>query len=107
MANVDFGNLQKQFRDMQKKIAQIEADLKDRVVEGTSGGNMVRVKMNGVQETVQVEISPEVLASGDKTMLEELVLAAVNEAAKKSKALHEKEMAKATGVGGVPGLLGM
>ncbi len=106
---LDFGQLQKQFRDMQKKLGELEKQLAERVVEATAGGGMVKVKVNGTQEVVQVEIDPEVLKSGDKAMLEDLVLAAVNEGVKKSRALREKETAKITGMGmgGMGGLLGM
>lgn len=106
---LDFGQLQKQFRDMQKKLGELEKQLAERVVEATAGGGMVKVKVNGTQEIVQVEIDPEVLKSGDKAMLEDLVLAAVNEGVKKSRALREKETAKITGLGmgGMGGLLGM
>lgn len=105
---LDFGQLQKQFRDMQKKLGELEKDLAERVVEATAGGGMVKVKVNGIQEVVQVEIDPEVLKSEDRSMLEDLVLAAVNEGVKKSKALREKETAKITGLGlgSMGGLLG-
>jgi len=106
---LDFGQLQKQFRDMQKKLGELEKQLAERVVEATAGGGMVKVKVNGTQEVVQVEIDPEVIKSGDKAMIEDLVLAAVNEGVKKSRALREKETAKITGMGmgGMGGLLGM
>jgi DNA-binding YbaB/EbfC family protein len=106
---LDFGQLQKQFRDMQKKLGELEKELVERIVEATSGGGMVKVKVNGIQEVVQIEIDPEVLKSEDRSMLEDLILAAVNEGVKKSKALREKETAKVTGLGagGMGGLLGM
>jgi DNA-binding YbaB/EbfC family protein len=106
---LDFGQIQKQFRDMQKKLAELEKELAERIVEATAGGGMVKVKVNGIQEVVQVEIDPEVIDGDDKAMLEDLILAAVNEGVKKSKALREKETAKVTGMGmgGLGGLLGM
>jgi hypothetical protein len=107
MAGMDFGNIQKQFRDMQKKMQEVENDLKERVVEATAGGGMVKVLVNGVEELVKIEIDPEVLKGDDKSMLEDLVLAAVNEGIKKAKALREKELGRVTGMGGLGGLLGM
>jgi hypothetical protein len=107
MAGMDFGNVQKQFREMQKKLGEVETELKERYVEATSGGGMVKVVVNGVEEVQKVDIHPQVLAANDKAMLEDLVLAAVNEGLKKAKALREKEMGKVTGMGGLPGLMGM
>jgi DNA-binding YbaB/EbfC family protein len=68
---------------------------------------MIKVFVNGNEELLKVEIKPEVVQSGDKAMLEDLVLAAVNEGVKKAKALREKEMAKVTGMAGLPGMMGM
>lgn len=107
MAGIDFGNIQKQFRDMQKKLQEIENDLKERYVEAAAGGGMVKVTINGAEEVAKIDIDPQVIQGGDKDMLQDLVLAAVNEAIKKAKALREKEMAKVTGLGGLPGMLGM
>ena len=107
MGAIDFGNIQKQFREMQKKMAVVENDLKERIVEAASGGGMVKVKISGTPEVVQVEINPEVLKSGDKAMLEDLVLAAVNEGMKKAKVLRDKEMAKIASAGGLLSTLGM
>jgi hypothetical protein len=107
MAGLDFGNIQKQFRDMQKKLQEIETDLKERYVEATAGGGMVKVTINGAEEVAKIDIDPQVIQGGDKDMLQDLVLAAVNEGIKKAKALREKEMAKVTGLGGLPGMLGM
>ena len=98
------GKYGKQFQDMQKALQKVQEDLKERVVEGTSGGGMVKVKVNGQQEIVDLKIEPDVINPDDKGMLEDLVLAAVNEAVKKSKKLQEQEMAKATGMMMPPGM---
>jgi DNA-binding YbaB/EbfC family protein len=66
---------------------------------------MVKVMVNGQQEVVNVKIDPEVINPDDKGMLEDLVLAAVNEGVKKAKKLHEAEMAKVTGMVLPPGLM--
>ena len=96
------GKYGKQFQDMQKQLQKVQEDLKERVVEGTAGGGMVKV--NGQQEVLDLKIEPDVINPDDKGMLEDLVLAAVNEAVKKSKKLQEQEMAKATGMMMPPGM---
>jgi hypothetical protein len=104
---IDFGQLQKQVREMQKKMAELERELQDRVVEAASGGGMVKAKVNGVQEIVALEIDPQVL--GDREILQDLVISAANEGLKKAKALRDKETAKIAGMGAgnLGGLLGM
>ena len=95
--------MNKQFQDMQKRLAKVEEDLKERVVEASAGGGMVSVKVNGVEEIVAVKIEEQVLASGDRGMVEDLVMAAMNEAIRKAKKLRETEMVKVTGVS-MPGM---
>ncbi len=98
------GKYGRQFQDMQKQIEKVQADLRERVVEGSSGGGMVKAKVNGQQEVVDVKIEKEVINPDDKGMLEDLILAAVNEAVKKSKKLQETEMARITGMMMPPGM---
>jgi hypothetical protein len=101
---MNLGKFGKQFEDVQKKLARLEQDLKERVVEATSGGGMVRVKVNGAEEVVDIKIEPDVINPDDKGMLEDLVLAAVNEGVKKAKKLRETEIGKITGMV-LPGLM--
>jgi len=98
------GKYGKQFQDMQKQIEKVQADLRERVVEGSAGGGMVKVKVNGQQEVVDVKIEKDVINPDDKSMLEDLILAAMNEGVKKSKKLMEAEMARVTGMMMPPGL---
>ena len=98
------GKYGKQFQDMQKQLQKVQEDLKERVVEGTAGGGMVKVKVNGQQEVVDVKIEKDVINPDDKSMLEDLILAAMNEGVKKSKKLMEAEMARVTGMMMPPGL---
>ncbi|HHT9134697.1 MAG TPA: YbaB/EbfC family nucleoid-associated protein [Candidatus Avalokitesvara rifleensis] len=98
---------QKQAQVMQKKMEEMQRELKERVVEGSSGGGMVTAKMNGRQELLSVKIDPEVVDPKDVEMLEDLVAAAVNQASKKSQELYEQEMAKLTGGLNIPGLPGL
>ncbi|HZN60863.1 MAG TPA: YbaB/EbfC family nucleoid-associated protein [Planctomycetota bacterium] len=93
--------MNKQLQDMQKRLAKVEEDLKDRIVEATSGGGMVSVKLNGVEEVVAVKIEDQVLS--DRGMVEDLVMTAMNEGIKKAKKLRETEMVKVTGVS-MPGM---
>jgi nucleoid-associated protein EbfC len=104
MLGGNMGKYGKQFQDMQKQIEKVQSDLKERVVEGTSGGGMVKAKVNGQQEVVDVKIEKEVINPDDKSMLEDLILAAVNEAVKKSKKLQETEMQRITGMMMPPGM---
>jgi hypothetical protein len=89
--NAQFGNLMKQAQEMQKQMAKVQEDLRSRVVEGAAGGGMVRAQMNGRQELVALKMEKEVVDPDDVDMLEDLVLAAVSEARKKSQELAEKE----------------
>jgi DNA-binding YbaB/EbfC family protein len=98
------GKYGKTFEDMQKKLQKLDADLKERVVEAAAGGGMVKVKVNGAEEIVDIKIEKDVINPDDKGMLEDLVLAAVNEGVKKAKKLREAELAKITGMV-MPGLM--
>lgn len=98
---------QKQAQVMQKKMEEMQRELKERVVEASSGGGMVTAQMNGRQELLSVKIDPEVVDPKDVEMLEDLVVAAVNQATKKSQELYEQEMAKLTGGLNIPGLPGL
>ena len=98
LPGMNAGKYGKQFEDMQKKLQRLEEDLKERIVEASSGGGMVKVKVNGVEEIVDIKIEPDVISRDDKGMLEDLVLAAVNEGVKKAKKLREAELARITGM---------
>jgi DNA-binding YbaB/EbfC family protein len=93
--------MNKQFQDMQKRLAKVEEDLKERIVEATAGGGMVSVKISGTEEVVAVKIEEQVLS--DRGMVEDLVMAAMNEGIRKAKKLRETEMVKVTGVS-MPGM---
>jgi len=98
------GKYGKAFEDMQKKLQKLDLDLKERVVEAAAGGGMVKVKVNGAEEIVDIKIEKDVINPDDKGMLEDLVLAAANEGIKKAKKLRETELAKITGMT-MPGLI--
>lgn len=88
--------MMKQAQKLQAKLAKVQQDLGAKEVEGTSGGGMVTVRANGHQEILSVKIDPEVVDPEDVDMLEDLVLAAIQQAREKSAALAEAEMQKAT-----------
>jgi nucleoid-associated protein EbfC len=98
------GDLVKQAQRMQKEMSRVQEELKTRVVEGTAGGEMVKVQVNGAGDVVAVKIRKDVVDPNDVEMLEDLVLAATNAAVKKSRELMQAEMAKVTGGLGLPGM---
>ena len=93
----------KQLQDMQRKLGKLEIDLKERIVEATAGGGMVKVLANGAEEIVDIKIDEAVIDPEEKSLLEDMVLAATSEAIKKAKKLREAELAKITGMA-MPGL---
>ncbi|OHB71597.1 MAG: nucleoid-associated protein, YbaB/EbfC family [Planctomycetes bacterium RBG_16_43_13] len=101
---MNVGKLMKQAQEMQKKMAQVQEELKERIVEASAGGGVVNVKVNGAQEIVDIKIAKEVINADDKDMLEELVITAINEGIKKSRKMAESEIAKVTGGLNIPGM---
>src|SRR5207244_13486797 len=97
----------KQLQQMQAKMAKIQEELGEKTVTGTAGGGMVEVTVNGHQKVLGVTIKPEVVDPSDLEMLQDLVLAASNEALEKARELAAKEMGAVTAGGGLPaGLVG-
>lgn len=101
------GNLLKQAQKVQEEMAKVQEDLAQKKVEATSGGGMVTVEVNGQQEILSVKIDPEVIKPDDREMLEDLVLAAVNEGMRKAKDLIKEEMAKVAGGLSLPPGMGL
>ncbi len=94
----------KQAKQVQEKIVKMQEELREREIEASSGGGVVTVKVNGKQELVSIQIKPEAVDPDDLEMLEDLVLAAVNEGVRKSQEMVSNEMAKITGGFNIPGL---
>lgn len=92
----------RQAQQMQNKMAKVQEELKTRTVEATSGGGAVKVTITGAQELTAITIDKD--AAGDVDMLQDMVMTAVNEAVKKSKAMAEEEMSKVTGGMSIPGM---
>ncbi len=103
MTNI--GNIMKQAQKVQERIAEVQRDLINKKVEASSGGGMVTITANGRQEILSVKIDPSVVNMQDVEMLEDLVLAAVNEALRKSQEIITEEMSKVTGGIKIPGLM--
>jgi DNA-binding YbaB/EbfC family protein len=100
-----FGNILKQAQQMHGRIAELQEEMAGRTVEAGAGGGMVAVVMNGKQEIVSLRIDPEVVNREDVEMLQDLIVAALNEAIRKSQEMMTEEMKKITGGLNLPGLL--
>lgn len=100
----NMGNMMKQVQKLQKQMQQAQEELKNKMVEGTAGGGMVTVKANGHKEILDIQIKPEVVDPDDVEMLQDLVLAAMNDALKQVDDLVAKDMGKFTGGMNIPGL---
>lgn len=98
--------MMKQVQKMQAEMAKAQEALGEETVEATSGGGVVSVVVNGHQEVQSVKIDPSAVDPEDVEMLEDLVLAAVNEALRKSQELAAEKMSKITGGINIPGLPG-
>lgn len=102
LANI--GALVKQAQQMGGKLQQITEDLKTRRVEGSSGGGMVTVEVNGVDDVLHCHIDPSLVTSGDRELIEDLLPAAINQALAKAKQLHADAMQSVAAGLDMPGL---
>ncbi len=101
------GNMQgmmKKVQKMQKEMKKLQEDLKQRTVETTVGGGALTLVMNGEKNVESVHINPSIIDPEDAEMLEDLVVAAVNEASKKVDDMMAQEMGKITGGMHLPGM---
>ncbi len=98
--------MMRQVQKMQQQMEKAQEELKTKEVEATAGGGMITVRFNGAQEMTAIKIEKEVVEGDDLDMLQDLVLAAVNEGIKKSKEMQQQEMAKIAGpaAGGLGGM---
>ena len=99
-----FGNIMKEAQKLQQQLAAVQDEVAKRKVDATAGGGMVTVEANGKQELVSIKIDREVINPDDAQMLEDLVLAACNEALRKSREMVQQELGKLTGGLKIPGL---
>ena len=99
-----FGNMMKEAQRLQREMERMQEEVGKKTVDATAGGGMVTVQANGKQELVSIKLDPEVINKDDAQMLEDLVLAACNEALRKSRELVQQELGKLTGGLKIPGL---
>jgi nucleoid-associated protein EbfC len=101
----NFGNIMKQAKKLQERMAKLQEELELKTVEATSGGGMVAVVVNGKFEILSLKIEKDVVNPEDVDMLQDLVMAAVNEGIRKAQEMTSSEMAKITGGMNIPGLI--
>ena len=101
---MSFGNLQKMAVQMQRDMARVEEELHAARLEGTAGGGVVRAVVSGKQELVELHIDPDAVDPADVEMLQDLVVAAVNDAIRASRDLEKSKMAAITGGLRLPGM---
>ena len=93
----NMGDMIKQAQKMQQQMAIVKEEVDKKTVEATSGGGAVAAVVSGKKELVSIKINPEVVDSDDVEMLEDLIMAAVNEAIRKADDMVQSEMGKVTG----------
>jgi len=100
----NIGQMLKQMQQLQSKMQEVQTELESTKVEGSSGGGMVKVVANGKNEIVSVVIDPEVVDKDDVEMLQDLIVAAVNQAREKVQEMQSEKMSGLTGGLNIPGL---
>ena len=100
----NMNNMMKQVKKMQEQMMKAQEELKEKTVEGKAGGGVITVVVNGHKEVKDVKIKPEAVDPDDVEMLQDLILAAVNDAMKQVDEINNKEMGKLTGGMNIPGL---
>ena len=98
----NFNDMMKKAQEMQKKMQEMQDSLSNLEVEGTSGGGMVKIIMNCKNEVKKIDIDPSIVKQDDKTMMEDLIVAALNDAKSKAEEKSKEEMKKLTGGLGLP-----
>jgi DNA-binding YbaB/EbfC family protein len=104
---MDMNSIMQQAQQMQQKMAGIQEELKAKTATGTAGGGMVTVTANGKSEIISIEIENQMISADEKEMLQDLIVAATNDALRKIKAIGKEEMAKLTGGMNIPGISNM
>lgn len=103
----NMGQIMKQAQKFQTKMAKLQEELSDKTVEASAGGGMVTVVANGGQDVLSISIDPEVVDPDDIEMLQDLIMAAVNDALNKAKAMMNEEMGQLTKGMNIPGMPGL
>ena len=102
--SMDMNELMRQAQQMQAEMGRLQEEAAAETVEASAGGGMVTVKANGAREIVSVSIKPEAIDAGDPEMLEDLVIAAVNEALRAVDRMLQAKLGSLMGGLGLPGL---
>jgi DNA-binding YbaB/EbfC family protein len=100
----NMGNIMRQAQAMQDQLARVQEQAAAKIAEGSAGGGMVTARANGAMEIVSVTINPDVLKAGENELLQDMVVAATNDALRKAKELMASEMKAITGGMKLPGL---
>ncbi len=101
---MDLNNIMQQAQQMQTKMAEIQRELEGKTVIGNAGGGMVSVTVNGKGDLLSITIEEQMISPNEKTMLEDLIVAATNDAIRKARELSQEEMKRLTGGLSIPGL---
>ncbi|MGO3018606.1 MAG: YbaB/EbfC family nucleoid-associated protein [Anaerococcus sp.] len=101
----NMNNMMKQVQKMQKQMADAQQAIEEKEFTSTAGGGVVEATVNGKKEVLNINIDQDVIDPEDKEMLEDLVLAAINDAMKKADDYSQNEMGKLTGGLNIPGLM--
>jgi hypothetical protein len=96
--------IMKQAQEMQQKLSRVQNELADKSVTASVGGGMVSVTVSGRNELLSIHIAKEVINPEDQTMLQDLIVSAVNEGIKKAQDMAQAEMRKLTGGINIPGI---
>jgi DNA-binding YbaB/EbfC family protein len=99
------GDMMKQAQKLQSKMMELQEEMANKTVEATAGGGMVTVVINGKQEIVSLSIDPDVVDRQEIEMLQDLLIAAVNDGIRRSQQIWAEEMKKLTGGMAIPGLI--
>ncbi len=100
----NIASIMKQAQEIGSNMNQMSETLRSKRIVGSSGGGMIEIEVNGLMEALACRIDPQLLAQNDKTMLEDLIVAAVNQAVVKSKQTHAEAISEMTGGLSLPGL---
>lgn len=100
----DYGKMMKQLQQMQAEMAKVEKELEEEKVEASAGGGSVKAVVSGKQQLVELEIDPSAVDPEDVELLEDMVMAAVNEALREAQELAASKLGRLTGGLGFPGL---
>jgi nucleoid-associated protein EbfC len=100
----NLGAIWKQASELGGQLKKLDVELKNRRTTGTAGGGMVQIEINGGLEVLQCKIDPQLIAQGDRELLEDLLVAAVNQAVAKGKELHAAALRDITGGLQFPGM---